>query len=70
MIALVSVDDIVQRVHPLQSVLNQMNRELQTLAIADQHADLPTCKIYLRKLLYEREKQAWKRVNAQNRKNK
>ncbi|KAJ2842005.1 mitochondrial splicing system protein, partial [Coemansia brasiliensis] len=70
MITLVSEDGIVEGVHPLQSVLNQMDRELQTLVMVDQHADPPTCKIYSRKLLYEREKQARKQVNAQNRKTK
>ncbi|KAJ2454054.1 mitochondrial splicing system protein [Coemansia sp. RSA 2336] len=68
MINLVSEDGVVEGVHPLTSVLSRMDRELHTLVMVDQHADPPTCKIYSRKLLYEREKQARKQVNAQNRK--
>ncbi|KAJ2724335.1 hypothetical protein GGI07_002014 [Coemansia sp. Benny D115] len=60
MITLILEDGTVDGVHPLAHVLRTMDREQNTLVLVDGSADPPSCRVFSRKLLYERERQARK----------
>ncbi|KAJ1858189.1 hypothetical protein GGH12_000822 [Coemansia sp. RSA 1822] len=70
MIMLVSEDGVPQGVHPLQTVLHGLDREQFTLVMVDSNEQPPTCRIFLRKVLYDREKNARKQNSDNKRKTK
>ncbi|KAJ2279912.1 hypothetical protein EV176_001286 [Coemansia sp. RSA 451] len=70
MIMLVSEEGVPQGVHPLKTVLRGLDREQYTLVMVDSTEEPPTCRIYLRKILYDREKNARKQNSDSKRKSK
>ncbi|KAJ2402908.1 hypothetical protein GGI23_000361 [Coemansia sp. RSA 2559] len=64
MISLVLEDGSVDGIHPLSRVLAKMDRKLMTLVMVNPNQDPPVCRIYSRKLLYERERQIKKKQNV------
>ncbi|KAJ2745452.1 mitochondrial splicing system protein [Coemansia sp. BCRC 34301] len=60
MITLISSEGVVQGTQPLARVLHEMDRKQDTLVLVDGHQDPPACRIFSRKLIYERERMARK----------
>ncbi|KAJ1941225.1 hypothetical protein FBU59_003561 [Linderina macrospora] len=55
-ITLVSVDGVVEGARPLSQVLRELDRSQFTLVMVDPHQEPPVCRVFSRKLLYERER--------------
>ncbi|KAJ2551623.1 hypothetical protein EV175_003624 [Coemansia sp. RSA 1933] len=64
MINLVLEDGTTDGIHPLSQVLGSMDRALFTLMVVDPSTSPPICRIYSRKILYERERQAKKQKSV------
>ncbi|KAJ2856865.1 hypothetical protein FB639_006059 [Coemansia asiatica] len=64
MITLITLDGVVDGVHPLSHVLNTMDRSEYTLILVDTHRSPPACRVFSKKLLYEKERQAKKTMKA------
>ncbi|KAI7822102.1 hypothetical protein BX661DRAFT_200517 [Kickxella alabastrina] len=60
MITLITEDGTISGTHPLRHVLSTMDRSEHTLVLVDPQRSPPACRLFSRKLLYEREKQARK----------
>ncbi|KAJ1664144.1 hypothetical protein EV178_004356 [Coemansia sp. RSA 1646] len=64
MVNLVLEDGSIDGIHPLTRVLGTMDRSLFTLVMVDPSQDPPVCRIFSRKILYERERQSRKQQNV------
>ncbi|KAJ2685638.1 hypothetical protein GGH99_003709 [Coemansia sp. RSA 1285] len=64
MIALVTESGVMSGVHPLSQVLGTMDRSLYTLVMVDSSRDPPTCRVFSRKILYERERSTKKQQST------
>ncbi|KAJ1957660.1 hypothetical protein GGI12_004962 [Dipsacomyces acuminosporus] len=60
MITLISLDGTIEGIRPLSQVLNELDREQYTLMMVNAQEQPPACRVFSRKILYEREKQAKK----------
>ncbi|KAJ1879796.1 hypothetical protein LPJ57_002634 [Coemansia sp. RSA 486] len=64
MITLITLDGVVDGVHPLSHVLKTLDRKEYTLVLVDTNRSPPACRVFSRKLLYEKERQAKKSMKA------
>ncbi|KAJ2714234.1 hypothetical protein H4R19_001835 [Coemansia spiralis] len=65
MVSLVGEDGAQQGIHRLDEVLSSMDRKEHTLVMVDPHSQPPVCRLFQRKILYDREKRARKAKAAQ-----
>ncbi|KAJ2868548.1 hypothetical protein GGH94_000080 [Coemansia aciculifera] len=63
-ITLISEEGVVLGAHPLAKVLHEMDRAQNTLVLVDPQQDPPACRVFSRKLIYERERLARKQRKA------
>ncbi|KAJ2772664.1 hypothetical protein IWQ56_001282, partial [Coemansia nantahalensis] len=66
-VALVGEDGTPLGNRPLREVLDGMDREQHTLLMVDPHQQPPVCRLFQRKIMYDREKRARKVKAAQHR---
>ncbi|KAJ2793276.1 hypothetical protein H4S07_007102, partial [Coemansia furcata] len=59
-ITLISEEGVVLGAQPLAKVLHEMDRTLNTLVLVDPQQDPPACRVFSRKLIYEKERLARK----------
>ncbi|KAJ2481043.1 hypothetical protein IWW47_005909 [Coemansia sp. RSA 2052] len=59
-ITLISEEGVVLGAQPLAKVLHEMDRTQNTLVLVDPQQDPPACRVFSRKLIYERERLARK----------
>ncbi|KAJ2787709.1 hypothetical protein GGI15_000480 [Coemansia interrupta] len=64
MITLIALDGTIDGVHPLSHVLRTTDLNEYTLVLVDSQQNPPACRLFSRKLLYERERQAKKSQRA------
>ncbi|KAJ1720640.1 hypothetical protein LPJ53_004748 [Coemansia erecta] len=64
MITLITLDGTIDGVHPLSHVLRTTDLNEYTLVLVDSQQNPPACRLFSRKLLYERERQAKKSQRA------
>ncbi|KAJ2398533.1 hypothetical protein GGI05_000023 [Coemansia sp. RSA 2603] len=64
MITLIALDGTHEGVHPLSHVLSSTDLNEYTLVLVDPQQNPPACRLFSRKLLYERERQAKKSQKA------
>ncbi|KAJ1823980.1 hypothetical protein GGH91_001596 [Coemansia sp. RSA 2671] len=63
-VTVISEEGVVLGAQPLAKVLHEMDRSLYTLVLVDPQQDPPACRMFSRKLIYEKERLARKQRAA------
>ncbi|KAJ2490349.1 hypothetical protein IWW37_003234 [Coemansia sp. RSA 2050] len=63
-VTVISEEGVVLGAQPLAKVLHEMDRSLYTLVLVDPQQDPPACRVFSRKLIYEKERLARKQRAA------